>query len=304
MPSTVQKLYEKGLLKQAPKFLPNNTHYEVIMGSVAYGVSNEMSDMDIYGFCIPPKDYIFPHLRGEIVGFDDSGPRFEQFQIHHIVDPSALAGKGQEYDLAIYSIVKYFRLCMENNPNMIDSLFVPRRCILHSTALGERIREKRKLFLHKGAWHKFKGYAYSQMHKMRIKQPTGKRKKLLEDFGYDVKFAYHVVRLLNEVEQILIEQDLDLERNREQLKAIRRGEWTLEQLESYFHDKEKSLEELYSSSQLPHSPDKNEIKTLLLECLEQHYGKLDTVINQDQVAIQALRQIDKILENVRNNLDK
>ena len=85
-------------------------------------------------------------------------------------------------------------------------------------------------FLHKGAWHKFKGYAYSQLNKIQTKSPTGKRAELVEAHGYDVKFAYHVVRLLLEVEQILVAGDIDLECDREQLKAIRRGEWTLPQL--------------------------------------------------------------------------
>ena len=39
------------------------------------------------------------------------------------------------------------------------------------------------------------------MHKMRTKEPEGKRRAIIEEFGFDVKFAYHVVRLLNEVEQ-------------------------------------------------------------------------------------------------------
>ena len=65
-----------------------------------------------------------------------------------------------------YNIVKFFQLVMENNPNMVDALFVPARCVLHCTALGNMVRDKRKSFLHKGAFQKFKGYAYSQLHKM------------------------------------------------------------------------------------------------------------------------------------------
>jgi predicted nucleotidyltransferase len=299
MASVVDDLYHKGLVKSAPKFVPANMQYEVMMGSVAYGVSNDTSDVDVYGFCIPPRDYIFPHLRGEIPGFTPPGPAFEQYQQHHIQDPSALGGKGRQYDFTIYSIVKYFRLCMENNPNMIDSLFVPRRCILYSTGLGEMVRENRHLFLHKGAWHKFKGYAYTQIHKMRTKEPQGKRKDMIAQYGLDVKFAYHVVRLLNEVEQILTEEDLDLERNREQLKAIRRGEWDQNQIEQYFETKERELESLYSSSPLPPAPDIEALKTLLLNCLEHHFGSLDNCIARDDDAISALRQIDSVLDKVR-----
>ena len=54
--------------------------------------------------------------------------------------------------------------------------------------------------------------------------------QLVAAHGYDTKFAYHVVRLIGEVEQILVEQDVDLQRDRELLKAIRRGEWTEERL--------------------------------------------------------------------------
>ena len=55
--------------------------------------------------------------------------------------------------------------------------------------------------VHRGAWPKFKGYAYSQLHKLAIKEPTGKRAELVAAHGYATKFAYHVVRLLGEVEQ-------------------------------------------------------------------------------------------------------
>ncbi|MFO1351838.1 MAG: nucleotidyltransferase domain-containing protein [Gammaproteobacteria bacterium] len=270
MASVFQQLNDKNLLQPHPKFIASGIQYEVLMGSVAYGVASDTSDMDVYGYCIPPRDMVFPHLRGEIPGFSTPGPAFDQFQQHHIQDLGALGGRGREYDVTIYSIVKYFRLCMDNNPNIIDSLFVPRNCVLYSTAIGERVREQRKLFLHKGAWHKFKGYAFAQVHKMKTKQPEGKRKKTVERHGFDVKFAYHVVRLLNEVEQILTEHDLTLDRNKEQLKAIRRGEWTQQQIEEYFASKERELESLYSRSTLPHSPDEAAIRELLLNCLEHH----------------------------------
>jgi len=35
--------------------------------------------------------------------------------------------------------------------------------IINAFSVGNLVREKRKLFLHKGAWPKFKGYAYSQL---------------------------------------------------------------------------------------------------------------------------------------------
>ena len=182
--SLTARLTEKGIAKP-PKFLAANVHYETMMGSTAYGVSSDNSDLDVYGFCIPPKDEVFPHLRGEIIGFGTQKHRFNQYQQHHLQDPSANSGKGQEYDLTIYNIVDYFQLCMKNNPNMIDSLFTRETCVLHVTRVGNMVRERRKMFLHKGSWHTFKGYAYAQLSKMSNKDRQGKRKEAVAELGYD-----------------------------------------------------------------------------------------------------------------------
>lgn len=267
-----------------------------IMGSQAYAVSGESSDIDIYGFCIPPKDMIFPHLAGVIPGFGNQIQKFEQFQQHHILDKDS----GKEYDLNIYNIIKYFQLVMDNNPNMVDSLFTDHTCVIKATKLANHVRDNRKVFLNKKCWHTFKGYAFQQMHKMEIKNPdpTSARYPMIQKYGYDVKFAYHVVRLLNEVEQILIEGDLDLRRNNDQLKAIRRGEWTMEQIKTYFVDKEKSLEDVYTKSTLPHTPNEPAVKKILLEVLEEHFGSLDGAIETKDHYRQILRDIQRLVSKV------
>jgi uncharacterized protein len=299
--STTQRLADRGLVKP-PRWLPANVQYETIMGSVAYGVSSDTSDVDVYGWAIPPKDDVFPHLRGEVPGFGRPHERFAQFQEHHIRDPDALAGHGRTYDLTIFGIVKFFQLAMENNPNVIDSLFTPATCVLHSTRVGNLVRESRRLFLHRGAWPKFKGYAYSQLHKLSIKEPTGKRAKVVAEHGYDTKFAYHVVRLLGEVEQLLVEGDIDLQRDNDRLKAIRRGEWTEERLRQWAADKEADLERAYAASPLPAGPDEGRIRALLLNCLEEHYGSLAGCVVEPDRAVAALRAVQAELDRVRDLL--
>lgn len=291
----IERLHSKGLIKPPP-YVIGGTQYLTIMGSQAYAVNNDDSDCDVYGFCIPPKDMIFPHLRGEIPGFGQQVQRFEQFQQHHVVE----IDRRKEYDFQIYNIVKYFQLTMGCNPNMIDSLFTDETCVLKQTKIAQHVRDNRKSFLHKGAWHTFKGYAYSQMHKMRIKEPNpeGNRYEMIQKYGYDVKFAYHVVRLLNEVEQILVEQDLDLRRNNEQLKEIRAGQWSMEQIEQYFMMKEKSLEETYTKSTLRYKPDEQIIRKLLLEVLEEHFGTLQGMVETADHYKDMLRQIQQIASKV------
>jgi uncharacterized protein len=303
----IQHLTEQKLISP-PAWLPANTMYLTIMGSIAYGVADTndeefQSDFDVYGFCIPPKEVVFPHLAGEVWGFGkyrDGMPQnhFGQFQQHHVQDHTARAGKGRVYDLQVYNIVKYVQLCAECNPNMIDSLFTPETCVLHSTPAGQLLRDHRRSFLHQGVCDRFKGYAYAQVHKMQSKtpQPDSKRAQLREKYGLDVKFAYHVVRLLNEAEQILLEGDLDLQRNREQLKSIRRGEWTEAQVLAYFEQKRVELEAARARSRLPAQPDMDAIRGLLLRCLEMHYGSLDRCVVVPGRAEALLKQLREMIE--------
>jgi len=184
----------------------------------------------------------------------------------------------------------------------VDSLFVSINCVFHSTQIGNMVRDNRKLFLSKRVWFKFKGYAYGQMHKLDGKEPTGKRKESVDKYGFDVKYAYHIVRLMNECQQILTDGDVDLQRSKEELKSIRRGEWTEQRIKEYFESSLPGLEDIYKKSTLPEHPPEDKIKKLLLECLESHYGTLSGIVEQPDVAIQALRDIDIIVSKARSVL--
>lgn len=299
----IQELVDKGLIKP-PEWLPTNTHYLTIMGSVAYGASSDTSDMDLYGFAIPKKEVVFPHLAGHFfvpakkelkVAFKDQPEIFGQWQKHGIVDPHALAGKGRTYDFTVFNIIKFFELLIDNNPNIIDSIYTPQECVLHSTQVGNMVRENKEIFLHKGCFKKFKGYAYSQLHKMTSKKPQGKRKKIREQYGFDAKFGLHLVRLLNECEQILMTGTLDLRLNNEQLKAIRRGEIGEEEIRLWASEKEKQLEELFVKSELPAKPRKSEIKKLLMECLNYHYDNLENCVVLPDKYKQTLQEVKELI---------
>ena len=99
----------------------------------------------------------------------------------------------------------------------------------------------------------------------------------IEQYGYDVKFGMHLVRLLLQLEQMLMTGDIVLDRDSEVYKSIRRGEWSLERLEKWQEEKERSLELMLGTSTLRDEPDEDAIKTVLLECLEMHYGELTEI---------------------------
>lgn len=295
MVSVINKLCKAGIAKPPP-FVSGNIQYETIMGSEAYGVSTASSDKDIYGFCIPPKTVVFPHMTGHIMGFGPTPERFDQYSQHH------MKRGDKEYDVAIYNIVKYFQLCMDNNPNMIDSLYTPINCVTHCTAVGEMVRAKRDLFLTKRSWFKFKGYAFSQLCKMSNKKPIGKRAVTVEKYGYDVKFAYHIVRLMYEAHMILEEGTIDLQRNREHLKAIRRGDISEDDIRAWYKQFEKAGDKLYESSTLRKVPDFKSLKALLLECLEHYYGSIQDAYISEDVLKQSMRDIISIAKKVEHKL--
>jgi predicted nucleotidyltransferase len=303
MSKLVEELARRGLISP-PGWLAANVHYLTMAGSQAYGVATEeSSDLDLYGVCIPPKEVVFPHLAGEIWGFGkykEGMPRghFGQYQKAHVNDPVARHGQGVTYDFQIYNIVKYVQLCSECNPNLIDTLFTPEPCVLHCTRVGRLLRDNRKRFLHRGVCEKFLGYACSQVKKLHSKepQPGSRRAGLVETYGYDVKFGYHVVRLLLEAEQILAEGDLELRRHCDVLIQIRQGGWSLTHLMEFFESKRLELEALKERSSLPERPDMAGLRDLLLACLEAHYGSLEGAVVVPGRAESLLREIREKIE--------
>lgn len=272
---------------------------EVYMGSRAYGCNDPgSSDYDIYGIVMPPRVYIFPHTDGLIPGYDNC-PIFKQWQEHHVQDSD---GK-RSYDFSIYNIVRFFQLSEENNPNMVDMLFIPEVCVKHCSPVGRLILDNRRLFLSKLCWKKFRGYASDQFHKLKERNPEGKRKELVEKYGYDIKFGYHVIRLLREAEQILTEGDLNLQIGNQELKSIRNGEWSFDRLEKEFEIRKIAVETNYANCKLQEVPDHAQLKQLLLNCLEMHYGSLDKICPRLDASAQALRDIAAIVDKNRSSFD-
>lgn len=326
---------ERRNLINPPPFLVSNTHYLCRMGSTAYGASLNNSDQDLYGVCIPPRDYIFPP--NYIEDFDERPNTFHQWQKHGIKDNSI------SYDFSIYSIVNYFRLALDNNPNVIDSLFVRREHVVHSTPAWENVRSQRKIFLHKGVVHKMIGYAFSQLSKAKnsmefvnairefeksnnidhkityeeaqslntlapkdhqhyidlwdngIKKTT--RFYNQKSMGFDAKFLYHVFRLVDQAEYILINHDLDLQESSrvEKMKAIRRGDVPYAQIVREFGEAETRLRNLYESSTLRMQKDTKSVRELLLVTLESHYGSLAEFVKDHNASELAIKEIKSVI---------
>lgn len=299
MIQTIQMLTKKGLASP-PSWLNDNCIYQTIMGSVAYGVSSDTSDCDIYGICVESRRFVFPFSSGEYVyGFGKPPQVFDQYIQHHIFDKDDLAGKGRTYDYTIYGIVKAFNLWTSGNPNCLEMLFTSNECIIQSTQVAKMIRDNREIFLTKECYKKFMCYLHSQIHKAKIKKPEGKRAKLVEAHSYDTKFVANGVRLAYECETILNDRNIDLRAFSDHVKAIRKGEVPLDDVMKWLDEKEKSLIRAYQDSKIPNKPDIQAITAFLLSCLEFHYGSIDKMVEKSTIAQQAITEICNVLQKYK-----
>jgi len=119
------------------------TIFKTLAGSRVYGTYDEESDYDYRGVCIPPFKYWFGYAS-----------KFEQYA------PS-------EEDLVIYGFSKFLHLAAQNNPNILELLWTPEQFWMTHTGEWERLVEHRDLFLSKKCYHTHKGYAHSQLRRMR-----------------------------------------------------------------------------------------------------------------------------------------
>lgn len=125
------------------KYVQDRIIFECIVGSQAYGTDNEFSDHDYSGIMIPGKEYF--------LGFKN----FEQYKDFPGVDKT------------IYNICKALNLIADNNPNMLDLLFIPERCIVKITPYWEEILKHTDWFLSKRIRYTFSGYAIAQLHRIK-----------------------------------------------------------------------------------------------------------------------------------------
>lgn len=102
------------------------------------------------------------------------------------------------------------------------------------------------------------------------KERNPERAILEEKFGYDVKHAMHLVRLMRMCREILATGKVIVKRpDRDELLAIRNGAWTYEQIVEWARKQDQELEELYKQCTiLPHSCDRNTINKICIELFE------------------------------------
>jgi hypothetical protein len=203
------------------------------------------------------------------------------------------------------SLIEFFiEAGLKSSPNLIECLFVKRELVTVGTKMGWYLRDNRKIFLSMKTFHAFKGYANGQMHRIRQRNPeTDDRKILIEKHGYDSKMAYHTLRLLDQLEQILTTGDIDLMRNKEEHKVMRAGEWgNFDRFDKEFQKRMDHVADLSRKCSLPSQPQEGSLKKLLNEILEEHYSSDSERKSQDEYI--SARDIDRKFNEIITLLKK
>ena len=234
--------------------LGSHTVYAGLMGSISHGTyvpktdPDSIDDVDIMAIVVPSPRWLLGLQQWE-----------------HWVK------QVDELDVVVYSLGKFVGLLLKANPNVVGLLWLRPEFILALHPAFNPIIENRQAFSSKRAYESFVGYSKSQLSKMGLPGHRAymgaKRKELVQRYGYDCKNAAHSVRLLRMGIEFLETGELNVFRttDADELRAIKRGEWTLEQVKSEVDRLSERIATARDSSPLPPEPDTALAERLMIE---------------------------------------
>ncbi|MEV3993160.1 nucleotidyltransferase domain-containing protein [Streptomyces sp. NPDC049837] len=209
----------------------DHTIYSCVMGSRAFGLATDDSDTDRRGVFLAPTPL---QWRFDKPPTHIEGPAEEQFS---------------------WELERFCELALRANPNILECLHSP--LVEHVDDTGRELLPLRGAFLSRQAHQTFVRYA------------TGQRKKLDADvrqYGAPRwKHAMHLLRLLATCRDLLRTGELviDVGDARERLLAVKRGEVSWQEVESWMTRLATEADEAAVRSPLPPEPDRRAVEDFL-----------------------------------------
>lgn len=162
--------------------------YKVICGSKLYGLNMPESDTD-YGIVEQESKY-------QIYGLDHVN-KISQY----VTD---------EIDENTHYLKRFCYLAARCNPNVLEWLWAPPTNILTlDQDFAELFLHKRRMFVGlNNLYRSHLGFASAQIKKLKGKNPTvgAARRNLIDQYGYDIKYAAHAIRLLSQLMDYFIDE--------------------------------------------------------------------------------------------------
>jgi hypothetical protein len=205
--------------------------FQCVVGSRAYGLDNEDSDIDRRGFYLPPA-----RLHWGLAGV-----------------PEQLESEQEE---CYWEIEKFIRLALKANPNVLECLYSP--LVETCTPLAQELIGLRDIFLSRHVYRTYNSYVLSQFKKL--------EQDLRNQHGLRWKHVMHLIRLL--LSGIVVLTDgfvpLRVDRHRQRLLAIRHGEVPWEEVEAWRLKLHRELDEAFEATSLPDHPDYEQANDFLI----------------------------------------
>ena len=162
--------------------------FKFVSGSQAYGTAQPDSDLDLRGVFIAPLESAFSLFQTSFVGNGSLRDNLNRAMQH--AESSDLVATIKDLEQALQTdqgdlnlsvgtvknpvgddelqeLRKFLKLASDNNPNIVEFLYVD-RLILHASPIWEQIRNNRQLFLSKKAKFTFAGYSHAQLHRIKM----------------------------------------------------------------------------------------------------------------------------------------
>lgn len=223
-----------------------------IGGSQAHGAKlGATDDTDWYGLYIPPPPKVLGLQREEHFVFTTGGK---------------LGGNGPlDVDVCLYTLTKWAGLAAKGNPSALHFLFAP---LVFSTPTWNQVSARPELFLAKTHVLPFLGFADDQMKRLlgQKGQKNVHRAEIEKEYGYDTKYAMHVIRLYGEAKELMEDGRITLPRpNRDELIEIRKGKYSLMEIQKLGRQLELEAFAAQAASPLPDSVDRDEISRLIAD---------------------------------------
>lgn len=220
-------------------------------GSQTHGMSTPTSDEDFFAVVIPPAERLFG-----LSGFDHWDP------------------KDVGIDFKVYSLRKYVGLLLKNNPNVLETLWLHGEfyCPVDTHSVFHELSGMRDKFSSLRAYHSLSGYAYDQLKRLETsrysREMGAARKALVDKFGFDPKNAAHLLRLYRMGVEFVETGILKVYRpDREELLAVKRGEWSLAQVKTEAERLREKMKLVKERSPLPKDPATGEVEAWLVNTM-------------------------------------
>lgn len=174
---------------EARRIAERGTILRCVTGSVACGLNDPQSDRDETGVCCEAPEYVIGNRK--IIG-DQSGT-WETFTQYHYRSAGFgnRSGPG-DTDLTIHSLKKFVLLTLAGHPASALLLSTPPEHTLTVTRAGRALLDQAPRLVSRRTVDKFAFVVAG--HRDRLTAGHTSRTELVEQFGFDVKLAAHMVR--------------------------------------------------------------------------------------------------------------